>query len=243
MRADGRGRRALTAVNQNNEAPALSPNGKRIVFAARTETQHDIYVRDVNGTVSTLLATDGANPAWSADGKRIASSSSSADIWVMRADGTRKRRLTQTVALEDVPTWSPDGRRIAYVHDGRIWVMNASGTAQHALTKSVSGVDWSPTWSPDGRRIAYQSNRQTNPADPTNEIWLMNSDGTHQVRLTHNALSDFQPWWSPDGRWIAFASERPQPGRSHIWVMRPNGRGLHRVSTWRGEEYHPSWSR
>ena len=95
---------------------------------------------------------------------------------------------------------------------------------------------------PDGTRIAYESNRQTAGREPTNEIWLMWADGSHQVRLTHNSLNDFQPAWSPDGRWLAFASQIPHPGRNHIWLARPNGKGLHRVTSL-GDEYHPTWSR
>ncbi len=242
MRADGRGRRPLTAVNQFNEAPALSPNGRKVAFDTITGTEHDLYVRDVNGMVSTLLASNAQNPSWSPDSRRIAFASS-ADVWVIRADGTRKHRLTRSTALEDTPTWSPDRRRLAFVRDGRIWIMNANGSAQHVLTKTVDGVDWAPAWAPDGRRVAYESNRQTNLTSPTNEIWLINTDGSHQVRLTHNALNDSQPAWSPDSRWLAFASERPHPGRNHIWLIRPNGRGLHRADTWQGEEYHPSWAR
>jgi TolB protein len=242
MRADGRGRRALTAVNQFNQSPALSPNGKQIAFETVTGTEHDLYVRDVNGTVSTLLVPDAASPAWAPDGKRIAFASS-ADLWVIRSDGTHKRRLTRTAALEDTPTWSPDGKRLAYARDGRIWVVTLGGRRQRPLTKTTDGVDWAPAWSPDGKRIVYQSNRQTNPADPTNEIWLINADGSHPVRLTNNAINDYQPVWSPDGLWLAFASDRPKGVKSHIWLMRPSGLGAHRVSTWQGEEYHPSWGR
>ena len=71
----------------------------------------------------------------------------------------------------------------------------------------------------------------------------MNADGSHQVRLTNNLLQDGQPTWSPDGAWLAFASARPHPGPLHLWEMRPNGKGLHRVSTAAGDEYQPSWSR
>ena len=123
--------------------------------------------------------------------------------------------------------------------------MNANGTGQHPLTRNAlgGGVAWAPAWSPDGRRIAYEFNGGTSPVDPTNEIWLMNADGSHQVRLTNNLLQDGQPTWSPDGAWLAFASARPHPGPLHLWEMRPNGKGLHRVSTAAGDEYQPSWSR
>jgi TolB protein len=77
----------------------------------------------------------------------------------------------------------------------------------------------------------------------TNEIWLVNADGSHQVRLTHNALNDDHPSWSPDGRWLVFASEMPGHSVTHLWLMRPNGKGLHRATSWPGEQINPSWAR
>lgn len=127
----------------------------------------------------------------------------------------------------------------------QVWMMNANGSGRHAVTPATSfaeqpaiggGVAWAPAWSPDGKRLAYEFNGGTSPVNPTNEIWVMNADGSHATRLTHNALEDIQPVWSPDGAWLAFASERPHSGRNHIWLMRPNGKGLHRASKAAGEE-------
>jgi Tol biopolymer transport system component len=61
--------------------------------------------------------------------------------------------------------------------------------------------------------------------------------------LTHNKLPDNHPVWSPDGGWLAFSSSRPGGGIGHLWLMRPNGQGLHRLTSWAGEQYWPSWSR
>jgi Tol biopolymer transport system component len=58
-----------------------------------------------------------------------------------------------------------------------------------------------PDWSPDGSRIAFQSNRSGDFG-----IWLMNADGSGQVRLTGRAgFGDFYPSWSPDGRRLLYS--------------------------------------
>jgi hypothetical protein len=49
--------------------------------------------------------------------------------------------------------------------------------------------------------------------------------------------------WSPDGSWLLFESELPHPGTSHLWLMHPNGKGLHRATSWVGEQLYPSWAR
>ena len=248
MNANGSRRHSLSPATVYEEGPALSRDGRRIAFGRRGE----IYVMSSSGSNVHRLtfspAQEGA-PAWSSDGRWIAYSSyrsGKSDIWKMRSDGSAKTRLTRTASLEDVPDWSPDGRRIVYAGpQARIWVMKADGTGQHPLTRNAlgGGVAWAPAWSPRGTLIAYEFSGGTSPVNPTNEIWLMNADGSHPVRLTNNQLEDGQPTWSPDGRWLAFASARPHPGPLHLWVMHPNGKGLHRVSSSAGEEYQPSWSR
>jgi Tol biopolymer transport system component len=248
MNANGTGRHPLSPATVYEDGPALSRAGGRIAFVRRG----DIYVMSSSGSNVRRLtfspAVEGA-PAWSPDGRWIAYSSYRAgrsDIWKMRSDGSAKTRLTRTVPLEDAPDWSPDGRRIVYAGpQARIWVMNADGTGRHAVTKNAlgRGVAWAPAWSPDGRRIAYEFDGGTRPVDPTNEIWVISADGSHPMRLTHNALEDIQPTWSPDGGWLAFSSARPHPGPLHLWEMRPSGKSLHRVSAATADEYQPSWSR
>ncbi len=75
------------------------------------------------------------------------------------------------------------------------------------------------------------------------------ADGDHERRLTKEKgdpatptglFFQTEPAWSPDGKRIAFASRRDEP--SHIFVMRPNGTGVRRVTSSARDDDHPAWS-
>jgi Tol biopolymer transport system component len=65
-------------------------------------------------------------------------------------------------------------------------------------------------------KIAFSSERDGNV-----EIYVMNADGTNQVRLTSNGAIDERPSWSPDGTKITFWSNRD--GNREIYVMNADG--------------------
>jgi TolB protein len=80
----------------------------------------------------------------------------------------------------------------------QVYTMNSDGTGVVKLT-STPGKNFFPTWSPDGTKIAFVSTRD----DPTptgcttcnQEIYVMNTDGTNQLRITHD------PWYDQAVRW------------------------------------------
>ena len=106
--------------------------------------------------------------------------------------------------------------------------MNADGTDVVRLT-DAPGSDVNPAWSPKGDKIAFESNRTGMP-----EIWVMNADGSEQVRLT-NFDADITPsnvnvtkaTWSPKGDRIAFHRRvTPVAGmRGHLEVYTMNADG------------------
>jgi Tol biopolymer transport system component len=180
-------------------------------------------------------------PSWSPDGRQIAFTSfrhGNGEIYVMRADGSAKRRLTTNTAHDDHAQWSPDGTRIAFAstRDGNyeIYVMNADGSATRRLTNDPQS-DYAPTWSPDGQRIGWRTNR-----DGNGEIYSMRADGTEARRLTVNAASDESPDWASDGR-IAFSSNRGG-GTFQLWAMDADGSNLVRLSVGGQNKSEPSWS-
>src|SRR5688500_14548945 len=78
------------------------------------------------------------------------------EIYTAEPDGGDPRRLTNNVAADADPVWSPDGSKIAFARGFDIWVMNADGTEAGAIT-GPDGVDAEPAWSPDGTQLAFVS--------------------------------------------------------------------------------------
>jgi Tol biopolymer transport system component len=211
---------------------AVTSQSGRIVF----DNHDDVWSINADGTGLTRLTDSPSlefDPSWSPDGTRIAYRSDRNDeseLWLMNADGSDRHR----VARGGFPAWSPDGSKIAYASPSSISIMNADGSGQRRVPHTDGGEY--PSWSPDGTRIAFL---RTTPGEHL--TYIVDVDGSRVVDLSR--LGDcWQVDWSPDGRSILFASHRDQdePGYTDIYVMRPDGSGVKRLTHNRG--YTPAWS-
>jgi len=100
---------------------------------------------------------------------------------------------------------------------------------------SAPGNDAFPAISSDGRSIAFSSKRHGNT-----ELYLMDSDGGNQRRLTHNRAVDFAPAFSPDGRQLAFVSDRD--GDDEVYLYDLGSAEEKRLTYHRGDDALPAFS-
>jgi Tol biopolymer transport system component len=125
---DGIGQRNLTRSPEREFGPQWSPDGQRIVLERRLgrkkygecvacgrATSFEVHVINADGSGQQRLTTQGAQPAWSPDGQKIAFMSErdgNAEIYVMNADGTGQRNLSRNPARDDCCfAWSPGKRQ------------------------------------------------------------------------------------------------------------------------------------
>ena len=210
-------------------SPSWSPDGSEIAFTTTSGlhvvTVGTCVIRRVQPTREEL-AVDWVD--WSPDGSSFAFvDARSGGLWVMRADGSRPRRIAEGSIL--FPAWSPDGRRIAFVderideatasEDRNVWIVNANGSGLRRVTRGRwhGSVDWSP----DGR-------------------WLVtDADGLVRVRADASGRSVIangeypSPCWSPDGSTIVTQGLQFVPAA---------GGPATRVEVVDGGAFEPCWS-
>jgi Tol biopolymer transport system component len=268
----------LTNGGENAEA-YFSHDGKRLIFQSTRDgrTCDQQYVMNVDGShvrrVSNGRGKTTCGYFMNGD-RRILFASSDAlekdcpprpdaskgyvwrldpfDIYMARADGSRRRRLTRFGVYTAEGVLSPDGRKIVFTSlkggDLDIYVMNVDGTALKQLTNQL-GYDGGPWWSPDGKQIVYRANHPTTQADvkaytdllaqrlvrPNKmDLWLMDADGRNQRQITHLGAASFGPSWTADGRKIIFSSNHhtdPRLGNFDLFLINPDGSELEQVTT------------
>ena len=252
-----------------NGDPAYSPDGSRIAFSKGGDI-HVMKATGMNpdGTGSRRLTSmNGAelDPTWSTDGTRIAFLSNTDDgagqttdplttdseIWVMNADGSGRRPITENSSEERDPAWSPKDNKIAFVDergdspffdtDSNVYVMNTDGSNQTNITPNISGTvnpyqgyDEDPAWSPDSETIAYVHGR-TGTGGDAQDIWTMTPSGANKTNITDDAettdnlIPEFEPAWSPLGDKIAY-SVKETPNQDIGW-MNADGTSEHAIDT------------
>jgi hypothetical protein len=203
-----------------------------------------IVTENIDGTgkktvvpLTTGISVAATQPAWSADGTKLAYSSKqggTGGIFIVNADGSGVTRVTSDVN-DGEPTWSPDGTKLAFVHVSngrrRLVTTNLDGSGLTVVTPTLERNVDDPEWSPDGTRLTFSDFA---------DVYVVNVDGSNLVDLTADPGQPSRadnPTWSPDSTRIAYTYNISQ-----IKVVPSGGGAATTLGSSLGEVWEISWS-
>ena len=215
------------SLNQGLLILALDEGGNTHLFAYQPEESGASQPLPL--TRLTFGPWDDITPAISPDGLTVAFASNRNgywDIYLMDLQSGGIKRLTDTLAYEGAPSWSPDGKWLAYeayLNDNLEIVIQSVDTPENLVQLTNNqAADFSPAWSPKGRQIAFVSNQSGE-----DEIWLADLDKSETQRFQDISQDpdskDTHPAWSPDGSTLVWVGERD--GLRNLYVQKLSASG------------------
>lgn len=261
--------------------PAWSPDGSRLAFVSMRTGSSEVFLIDADGTGLVQLTDDPGRarwPSWSPDGAWIAYSSDSdgqRDLYAVPVGAAAsvagaqapECRLTNTATTDDEPLWLPDGNVIFFSNrdgHGALYRFEFDCTGFAEPTKIT--IDQVFSCSPgkggvllDDRVIVTHVSDQAG----SNDIWMMDSDGSNRSNLTNHPASDWASslaspwpgtasgspgaWWAPPATAaqlmtlppVIFDSDRD--GSWNLHVIAADGTDAMRVTHHPGDDEFPAW--
>jgi len=202
----GNNLRNLSNSPGNDMVPQYSPDGTRIVFVSDREENREIFIMNSDGTEQTRLTNNSwpdYTPSFSPDGMTIVFYSTIAEI----------SSSTRTIHSYDIFTINADGTDLQRLTAEGSYIYLASYVSDY----TQNAFDAAPRFSPNGRRITFATYFVGHGYD----IFIMDADGSNQVRITDVEGYNSDPRFTPDGLKIFFRTHRTSG--FHIYEMNLNG--------------------
>jgi Tol biopolymer transport system component len=181
----------LTTAKGYDAEGGYSPDGQWIVFSS----MRDAYNRTLSPAEQKQLALD---PSYFAE------------VYIMRADGSEQRRLTDWNGYDGGTFFTKDGRIVWRHFDengliANVWTMKPDGSDKKQIT-DFGAMSWAPYEHPSGEYFLFASNKL---GFENFEVFMVDKDGAKEpVRITYTDGFDGLPVPSPDGSQLAFTSAR-----------------------------------
>ena len=246
-----------TPVFSDAYNPAWAPDGTQIAVDASWAGPRRIWVLDGEGHNPQQVTTDSSEevahvaPRFSPDGRKVVFQNierTKFDIRVVNLDSKQLSWITNDVASDTRPVWSPSGKFIYFTSDRgggwNIWraPVGPDGVLAGTLQQMTSGAgqDVEPAISPDGKQLAFTTLRQNAdiwklPVSPQTGLPTGAPDA-----VISTTREESRGAWSPDGGSIAFNSDRG--GEMNIWIHSLKDGSTRQVTAGPGGDFQPNWS-
>lgn len=153
---------------------------------------------------------------------------------------TKAPTAVPTATKTPAPTPTPSYRsKILFTSNrsGKSDIMVKELNGDERMLTATSQNNYEPQISADGQKIVFYSYRDLNQ-----EIYIMNSDGTNEIRLTNDPAIDIDPTINADGTKIVFATTRHGGGNYELYMMDTDGSNLVRLTNKAGHDTQPHFS-
>ena len=221
--------------------PSISNKGVLVTVDKLSKTNRQLVWRDRGGVVVAEAGPThpgGRHPSLSPDGEQVAfdaqpDGGDRSDIWVYRFGERGGTRVTSSLGMDQIPTWTPDGKAVTFYSDrggaGHIFsaLLQGSGkpTALAGPTTMVSASDWSP----NGDFLVYDVSDLETGFDLWTAVFEGEDKELRPRPLLMTAFNETTPQISPDGRRLAYCSD--ESGASQVYVQSfPDGGDRKQVS-------------
>lgn len=229
----------------DKKSDAVAVVKEQLLFVSTRDGELEIYTMASNGAEVKQLTHNDADdyqPAWSADGRRIAYVSKrdgNSEIYVMDADGSSNRRLTNHPGADIEPRWSPGADYLTFISDRdgyiNVYVLEVATGKLVNVSQSVSGTR-NPRWSPQGGLVSFEEFHGKGVG-----LVVVKPDGSGKRSLTNNTkTTDMHASWSPDGRQLVFASRRNK--MINIYLIDDSGDNERKLTDTIWIDSEPVWS-
>jgi dipeptidyl aminopeptidase/acylaminoacyl peptidase len=229
---------------------ALSPDGEWIACIKDGESLSDVFLMPSKGGWLSRLTTDrplaaywdDEIPAWSPDGQWIAFGIKGHVHLVPRAGGLPKK-ITDFATAAGSPRFMPDSHGLLISVErndaDQLLLTDIDGSWPRTLTTDTLGDHWDARPSPDAKSIVYTL-RRFDDLNRLDIVLLEIGSGKSITLYGKSSTRALSAKWSPDGQWIAFIAQETE--RDEIYLVRPNGDGLHQLTNTGHDVFQFEWS-